>query len=270
MSSGVLDAMEPYQDFLWVLGLCIVLFALTLFFVWFFRMLHGKAVRHRAIRKASKVAEGLGGNDSSCLHGEELAPALRNKQIRYVAFPLSEGSEILYAPPKDSDAPSLFVAGHSLVLTSPLEDFDEEKAAALHHIAESYNSTLKTLYGKSGSYSDTLLVIANNASEAARVKTTSAKVVIGISGLIKELLRLSRNVAPFSGEGTLDTLYASFPDVRLLMKEDREFDPRFEKGKPYIDSKGNTVLFDAAHDGDTIYSFHLYSGRKMQKGKKEE
>jgi hypothetical protein len=263
-------SLDPYPAFLGYFALCAVLFVLTLLIGFLVRTIHTSASRKRAVRKAMKVTEGLGGNDASCLHGEELAPALKNKSIAYVAFPLSEGAETLYCPPKDSDDPSLFVSGRSIVLAVPLEDYDEKISANLNRIVESYNNGLHSLYGKKGAYQATLLVLANNASEAARVKSDAGKVVIGLSGLIKELLRLARYPGIYAAEDTLDSLYALFPDIRLLMKEDKDCDPRYVKGKAIVTKKGEDIRFDRRNDGDLYYSFHLYDGRKMQKTRKEK
>jgi hypothetical protein len=269
MVGQVYLALNPYPAFWVYFGLCAVLFALLLLILFLVRIIHTSSVRKRAIHKAMKVTEGLGGNDASCLHGDELAPALKNKAIAYVAFPLSEGAETLYYPPKDSDDPSLFISGRSIVLAVPLEDYDEKISANLKRIVDGYNSGLQSLYGKKGTYQSALLVLANNASEAARVKSDVGKVVIGLSGLIKELLRLSRYPGAYSGEDTLNSLYALFPDIRLLMKEDKDCDPRYVKGKAIVTKKGEDIRFDKKTDGDLYYSFHLYDGRKMQKPRRE-
>src|SRR5574344_163093 len=262
--------LTPTQELFFYLGLCIVLFVALLLILLLTRIIHASAVKNRAIHKAMKITEGLGGNDASCLHGDELAPALKSKAIAYVAFPLSEGIETLDAPPKDSDEPSLFVAGRSLVFAVPLEDYDDKISANLKRIVDSYNNGLLSLYGKKGNYQSVIVVLANNASEAARVKNDAGKVVIGLSGLIKELLRLGRYPGTYSGAETLNSLYALFPDIRLLMKEDKDIDPRYVKGKAIVTRKGEDLSFDPKTDGDIYYSFHLYQGRKMQKPRKEK
>jgi len=253
-----------------------VFFALAFLFIVLLLLLfalvgkiHNKALRKRAVRKASRISEELGGNCSSYLHGEEIVSALKNKAIAYVAFPLAEGPEILYKSPSDSADPSLFIAGKSLVMALPLDEDDKKAPEALSRIADGYNRALKDLYGKKGAYFPIFYVIANNASEASRVKNSTAKVVIGLSGFIKELLRLARSSGLYSGRDGLNALYAIYPDVRLLMKEDRECDPRIEKGKMLIDRKEETVVYDPKEEGDSLYSFHLYAGRSLQKPRKE-
>jgi hypothetical protein len=231
--------------------------------------IHNDALRKRAVRKASRISEGLGGNNSCYLHGDDIVSALKNKAITYVAFPLAEGPEILYKSPSDSTDPSLFIAGKSLVMALPLEDYDEKAPETLARIADGFNRALTNLYGKKGVYSPVFYVIANNASEASRVTNNSAKVVIGLAGFIKELLHLARSVGLYDGRDGLNALYAVYPDVRLLMKEDRECDPRIQKGKMLIDRKEETVLYDPKEEGDSLYSFHLYAGRSLQKPRKE-
>jgi hypothetical protein len=261
---------NAWQAWLIYIGLCVIVFVLVLLLASLICRLHLEMSRKRAVSKAMKVTEGMGGNNASCLHGEELAPALKNKQIAFANFPLSEGSETLYTPPFEGSDPSLFIAGRTLVLAIPLEDYDEKIDETLNRLANGFDDALKLLYTKSLFYSNVVLIVANNAAEAARVKKPNARVVIGISGLIKELLRLARNPSPFKAEEGLNALYATFPDIRLLMKEDGEFDPRIVKGKEIIDKKDQEVPFDAKKDGDTIYTFHLYRGRALQKTRKEQ
>jgi hypothetical protein len=270
MSGLLLVGLEYWSAFLLYVGICVVLFVLVLLLALLFRRIHNAAVRKRALSKAFKVTEGIGGNNVSCLHGEELAPALKNKQIAFANFPLSEGSETLYTPPEDGNEASFFVAGKTLLLAIPLENYDEKVAENLARICEGYNNALKLLFNKSLVYTPMVLVIANNASEAARVKNPSTKVVIGISGLIKELLRLSRYSSSYSANDTLNTLYSVFPDIRLLLKEDRDCDPRIEKGKKIVDRKNGPIVYNPKEDGDLIYTFHLYEGRSLQKPKKEQ
>jgi hypothetical protein len=250
-------------------ALAFLLFLLFLALVAIIEKIHRSAARKRAIKKANKISEGLGGNATSFLPGQEIVLALKNKAIAYVGFPLAEGAEILYKTPTDSSDPSLFLAGHALVMVLSLEEYDEKAGLRLSQIASGFNTSLSTLYGKKGSYAPFFFVIANNASEAARVKNPVAKVVIGLPGLINELLRLARTNGVFDGTDGLNALYAAYPDVRLLMKEDRECDPRYEKGKMVIDHKNETIAYDPKEEGDSIYSFHLYAGRALQKGKKE-
>jgi hypothetical protein len=269
MSLLVLDLL-PSQTFFIFLALCVALFVIVLIVTVLCLKIHQAGVRKRALHKAFKVTEGIGGNNISCLHGEELAPALKNKQIAFANFPLSEGSETLYTPPEDGSEPSLFVAGKTLIMAVPLENFNEKTQENLGRISDGYNSALKLLFTRSAIYSPLLLVVANNASEASRVKNNSAKVVIGISGLIKEMLRLSRNASPYDAGETLNALYSVFPDIRLLLKEDRECDPRIEKGKKIIDRKDGSFPYNPKEDGDTIYTFHLYEGRQLQKPRKEQ
>jgi hypothetical protein len=249
-------------------ALAFLLFLLFLLLASICEKIHNRALRDRAVKKASKISEGLGGS-SSFLHGEEIVSALKNKAISYVAFPLCEGPEILYKSPTDSSDPSLFIAGKTLVMALPLEEYSEKGPEALTRIAEGFNNALSALYGKKGAYLPSFYVIANNASEAARVKNTTARVVIGLSGFIKELLRLARTSGVYSGLDGLNALYAVYPDVRLLMKEDRECDPRLEKGKMVVDRKDERVPYNPKDEGDSLYSFHLYAGRSLQKAKRE-
>jgi len=250
-------------------ALAFLLFLLFLALVAIIEKIHRNATRKRAVKKAAKISEGLGGNATSFLPGQEIVLALKNKAIAYVGFPLAEGPEILYKTPSDSSDPSLFLAGNSLVMALPLEEYDEQAGVRLSQIAAGFNASLSTLYGKKGTYTPFFFVIANNASEAARVKNPVAKVLIGLSGLINELLRLARTSGVFDGAAGLNALYAAFPNVRLLMKEDRECDPRLVKGKMVIDHKNETIPYDLKEEGDSIYSFHLYAGRSLQKTKKE-
>jgi hypothetical protein len=247
------------------IGLAIVIFIIVALLGILARSIFGKIKEHRILAKAHAVAGSLGSDDSYRLYGEELSNALHNSQIAYLSFPLVDSGKGLYMPPKSPNDACFYLAGAYLCAVLPLENYDSRVNDQVAQIAARFNDNLKSLK-KKGSFTPVVLLIANNENEASQARDLpNANVAVGLSGLIQQLLKLSRKPSAYGADLSLDILYCTFPDLRLLLREDNQFDPVEISGKRFIDKDGKRVPFSTKDNGDSIYSFHFYHGMAVAK-----